>query len=80
MGYIRTLPKQEEGYTYPVNRRTKAQHQREQGVSEDTDPTPAMGMVRPSRPTGKGKITVMLDKRFGDDAAKRIEDILRYGK
>ena len=46
----------------------------------EADPTPPHGTMRPSRPTGSGKIVVNLQHDFGPDAASMIENTLRNGK
>lgn len=48
--------------------------------SMQADATPPHGMVRPSRPTGAGKIVVSLQHNLGSDAQRTIENTLRYGK
>ena len=46
----------------------------------EADPTPPHGIMRPSRPTGAGKIVVNVQHNIGANGASTIEDTLRNGK
>ena len=46
----------------------------------EADPTPPYGTMRPSRPTGAGKIVVNVQHDIGSDGASTIENTLRNGK
>ena len=45
----------------------------------EADPTPPHGIMRPSRPTGAGKIVVNVQHDIGSDGASTIENTLRNG-
>jgi len=45
----------------------------------EADPTPPHGIMRPSRPTGRGKIVVNVQHDIGANGASTIEDTLRNG-
>jgi hypothetical protein len=78
MGYIRSHSKYKDTQGYG-GRSASAPNDAAHTSNKGSDWTPPQGIVRPSRPSGSGKIVVNIQHNLGPHAERTIENTLRYG-